>query len=96
MSELEAFPDWPHEDVSHQRVADVARLLQQCAKMGQAESLAEDGCGLDGATVRQGQEVDAGEHDILNRTREPAVREVPGASEQLLKKQRIAGRPLDA
>jgi hypothetical protein len=64
--------------------------------MGQTESLAEDGGGLDGAPVRQGQEVGAGEHDILNRTRKPAVGEVPGASEQLLEKQRIAARPLDA
>ena len=96
MSELEAVPDGPHKDVSHQRVADVARLPQQRAQMGQTESLAEDRGRLDGAPVRHGQEVGAGENDILNRARKPAVGEVLGASEQLLEKQRIAARPFDA
>ena len=34
MGELEAVPDRPQEDVSHQRVADVARLLKQAPADG--------------------------------------------------------------
>ena len=37
VSELEAVPDRPQENVSHQRVAGVARLLQQRPEMGAGE-----------------------------------------------------------
>ena len=96
MGELEAVPDRPQKDVSHQRVAGVARLLKQGPEMGQTEALAEDGSSLDGAPVLRGQKIGAGEHDILNRTRKPPVGEVPRAPQQLLEEQRIAARPLDA
>ena len=66
MSELEAVPDRTHEDISHQRVADVERLLKQRPQMGQGEALAKDGGGLDGAPVLARQQIRAGEDNVLD------------------------------
>ena len=96
MGELEAVRDRPQEDASQQRVTGIVRLLKQRSEMGQAEALAEDGCSLDRAAVLGRQEVGAGEHDVLNRTRQSTVGEVRGAPEQLLQEQRIAAGSLDA
>jgi hypothetical protein len=96
MGELEPVPDRPHEDVSHECVAGIARLLKQRLEMRQTETLAEDRRRLDGSPILHRQKIGAGEHDILNRVRKPPVGEVPRASQQLLEEQGIAARPLDA
>ena len=96
MSELQTVPGRTHQDVPHQRVAIVLRLLEQRPEVGKAEALAEDrGC-LNRATILGRQQIGTGQHDALNGCREASVREVAGASEQLLQEQRIAAGTLDA
>ena len=96
MGELEAVPDRTQEDISHQRVAGVERLLKQRPQMEQGEALAKDGGGLDGAPILDRQQIGAGEDNVLDRTRKPPVSEVSRAPEQLLEEQWIAAGPLDA
>jgi len=60
VGELEAVPDRAQQHISHQRVADVARVLKQRPQMGQGEALAEDGGGLDGAPILGRQQIGAG------------------------------------
>ena len=96
MCELEAVSDRTQEDISHQRVAGVERLLKQGPQMEQGEALAKDGSGLDGAPILHRQQIGAGEDNVLDRTRKAPVSEVSCASEQLLEEQWIAVGPLDA
>ena len=96
MHEHEPIARRPHQNVSHQVIAGILRFLQQNPEMSQAEQLAENRGGLDGATIPGGKKVGPGEHDALDRCRQVSVGEVAGAAEQLFEKQRIAARTLDA
>ena len=51
MSELQTIPRWTYQDVPHQSVAIVLRLLEQRPEVRKAEALAEHGGRLDGAAV---------------------------------------------
>jgi hypothetical protein len=64
--------------------------------MSQGKPLAEDGGGLDGAPIFDGQQIGASQDNILDRTRKPAVSEVSRAPEQLLEEQWIPAGTLDA